>query len=83
MQQAWNVRTYPSRILLADMGPVDSFFFLDSPSADTVNKSRTSPVFIDPRPEFCCVMTDDAIFNLNRCSLIPFVSVARTDSMPV
>ena len=61
--------THPSRILLADTGPFDSFFFCASPSADTLNKSRTSPVFIEPRPEFCCVTTEDAIFILNRCRL--------------
>jgi hypothetical protein len=62
-------KTHPSRILLAETGPFDSFFFCPSPSADTLNRSRTSPVFIDPRPEFCCVTTEDAIFILNRCRL--------------
>jgi hypothetical protein len=62
-------KTHPSRILLAETGPFVSFFFCTSPSADTLNKSRTSPVFIDPRPEFCCVTTEDAIFILNRCRL--------------
>jgi hypothetical protein len=46
-------KTHPSRILLAETGPFVSFFFCASPSADTLNRSRTSPVFIDPRPEFC------------------------------
>jgi hypothetical protein len=61
--------THPSRILLAETGPFVSFFFCASPSADTLNRSRTSPVFIDPRPEFCCVTTEDAMFILNRCRL--------------
>jgi hypothetical protein len=64
-----NNKTYPSRILLAETGPFDSFFFCPSPSADTLKRSSTSPVFIEPRPEFCCVTTEEAMFILNRCRL--------------
>jgi hypothetical protein len=34
-----------------------------------LNKSNTSPVFIEPNPAFCCVTTELAMFILNRCSL--------------
>lgn len=44
--------------------------FFVSVSAETLKRSRTSPVFIDPRPAFCCVTTDEAMLSLNRCSLI-------------
>ena len=74
--------THPSSILDADAGPVLSFFFCGSPSAETLNKSRTSPVFIDPNPEFCCVTTDEAIFILNLCrlsSLVPAHPLCRYD----
>ncbi len=64
--------TYPSRTLLADTGPLPVFpTFAGSPSAETLNRSSTSPVFIDPSPAFCCVTTELAISNLNRCNLFP------------
>lgn len=68
-------KTYPSRTLDTDAGPLPlpAFATLSLPgslSADTLNRSRTSPVFIDPRPAFCWVTTDEAMLSLKRCKLV-------------
>ena len=66
-----HTETHPSKMFFADVSPPFVLpDFVDSPSEDTLNKSSTSPVFIEPSPAFCCVTTELAISNLKRCSLI-------------
>ena len=70
--------THPSSALLADTGPFPPLLCLTgSPSADTLNRSSTSPVFMDPNPAFCWVTTELATSNLNRCSLRPRHQLVR------